>query len=136
MRLLISDCRLMTVDRRSKIEAERKVRLLPYIDHLLALFPETQYSSITNHQSTIPNPQPSINNPQSAISNLLDPLTSRELDLLRLLASGATNQEIAGQLFITVGTVKSHVNHILGKLDAHNRTEAVARARALGLLEI
>ena len=48
------------------------------------------------------------------------------------MACAATNQEIAEQLVITVGTVKSHVNHILRKLDAHNRTEAVARARRLG----
>ena len=63
-------------------------------------------------------------------------LSERELEVLRLIAQGATNHEIAGQLVITVGTVKSHINHILGKLDSHNRTEAVARARGLGLLEI
>ncbi|HWQ82912.1 MAG TPA: LuxR C-terminal-related transcriptional regulator, partial [Anaerolineales bacterium] len=63
-------------------------------------------------------------------------LSERELDVLRLIAQGYTNQEIAKQLVITVGTVKSHINHIFGKLDAHNRTEAVARARGLGLIEI
>lgn len=62
-------------------------------------------------------------------------LSERELEVLRLMAQGASNQAIAEQLVITVGTVKSHINHILGKLDAHNRTEAVARARGLGLLE-
>jgi LuxR family maltose regulon positive regulatory protein len=63
-------------------------------------------------------------------------LSERELDVLRLMAQGASNQEIAEQLVITVGTVKSHITHILGKLDAENRTKAVARARELGLLEI
>jgi DNA-binding NarL/FixJ family response regulator len=63
-------------------------------------------------------------------------LSEREREVLRLMAEGATNQAIADRLVITVGTVKSHINHILGKLDAHNRTEAVARARLLGLLEI
>jgi LuxR family maltose regulon positive regulatory protein len=63
-------------------------------------------------------------------------LSQRQLEVLRLVAQGATNREIAEQLVITVGTVKSHLNHILRKLDAHNRTEAVARARALGLLDI
>jgi len=63
-------------------------------------------------------------------------LSGRELEVLQLIAHGATNQEIAERLVITVGTVKSHINHILGKLDAHNRTEAVACARSLGLLEI
>jgi ATP/maltotriose-dependent transcriptional regulator MalT len=63
-------------------------------------------------------------------------LSERELEVLHLIAQGATNREIAERLVITVGTVKSHVNHILGKLEAHNRTEAVARARDLGLIEI
>ena len=63
-------------------------------------------------------------------------LSERELEIVRLIAGGATNQEIAEQLVITVGTVKSHINHILRKLDARNRTEAVARVRGLGLLEI
>jgi DNA-binding CsgD family transcriptional regulator len=49
-------------------------------------------------------------------------LTTRELEVLRLMARGASNQLIAQQLVITVGTVKSHINHILGKLAAHNRT--------------
>jgi LuxR family transcriptional regulator, maltose regulon positive regulatory protein len=63
-------------------------------------------------------------------------LSERELEVLRWMARGASNQRIAEELVITVGTVKSHINHILGKLDAHNRTEAVARARGLGWLEI
>jgi DNA-binding NarL/FixJ family response regulator len=63
-------------------------------------------------------------------------LSERELEVLRLMARGATNQVISGQLVITVGTVKSHINHILGKLGVHNRTEAVAQARILGLFEI
>lgn len=65
----------------------------------------------------------------------LEPLSARELDVLRMIAAGATNQEIARRLVITVGTVKSHINHIFGKLDAGNRTEAVALARQMGLLD-
>ncbi|MEJ2208035.1 MAG: LuxR C-terminal-related transcriptional regulator [Anaerolineae bacterium] len=61
-------------------------------------------------------------------------LTPRELEILTLMAGGASNQEIAQRLVVTVGTVKGHVNHILDKLEAHNRTAAVARARELGLL--
>jgi LuxR family transcriptional regulator, maltose regulon positive regulatory protein len=68
------------------------------------------------------------------LSGLLDPLTARELEILRLVATGASNQAIADQLVISLGTVKGHLNHILSKLEAHNRTEAVARARQLGLL--
>ncbi|NTU85222.1 MAG: hypothetical protein HGA45_38680 [Chloroflexales bacterium] len=72
--------------------------------------------------------------PHSLTLSLKDPLTGREQEVLCLLAEGATNQEIASALVVTVGTVKTHLNHILGKLGARNRTEAVARARALGLL--
>ncbi len=63
-------------------------------------------------------------------------LSDREMEVLFMIARGATNQEIAEQLVVTVGTVKSHINHILTKLDSHNRTEAVAKARQVGLLEI
>ncbi|HSD82609.1 MAG TPA: LuxR C-terminal-related transcriptional regulator [Anaerolineae bacterium] len=73
---------------------------------------------------------------QTSELELAEQLSEREREVLRLMARGSSNQEIAAQLVITVGTVKSHINHILGKLEAHNRTEAVARARELGLLEI
>jgi LuxR family maltose regulon positive regulatory protein len=73
---------------------------------------------------------------QTPFLESVEHLSERELEVLRLMARGASNHEIAKQLVITVGTVKSHINHILGKLEAHNRTEAVARARTLGLLEI
>ncbi len=71
-----------------------------------------------------------------AQQGILEPLSERELQILRLMARGASNQEIADELVITVGTVKSHVTHIFGKLGAENRTKAVARARELGLLGI
>jgi DNA-binding NarL/FixJ family response regulator len=63
-----------------------------------------------------------------------EPLTSRELDVLRLLAEGNSNRDIAETLAIREGTVKSHVNHILSKMAAHNRTQAAAHARALHLI--
>lgn len=72
--------------------------------------------------------------PSSSVHPLVEPLSERELEVLHLIAGGAPNGAIAEQLVVSVGTVKSHVNHILGKLGAHNRTEAVARARAAGLL--
>ena len=65
---------------------------------------------------------------------LLDPLSERELDVLRLLARGASNQEIAESLVVAVNTVKHHVSTILSKLGVGNRTHAVAQARSLGLL--
>jgi LuxR family transcriptional regulator, maltose regulon positive regulatory protein len=63
-----------------------------------------------------------------------EPLTDRELDVLRLLAAGKSNQRIAHDLVVALDTVKTHVTHILGKLGAANRTEAAARARQLGLI--
>jgi DNA-binding CsgD family transcriptional regulator len=62
-------------------------------------------------------------------------LSAREKEILQLLERGMSNQEIAASLVITIGTVKSHVNHILRKLDASNRTQAVAIAREQGILD-
>jgi LuxR family maltose regulon positive regulatory protein len=70
----------------------------------------------------------------SQAAALVEPLSERELEVLRLLALGLSNKEIADQLFLSVGTVKQHLHHINGKLEATSRTSAVARARALGLL--
>ena len=67
-------------------------------------------------------------------SGIVDPLTSRELQVLEMLAAGRSNQAIASELVVTLDTVKKHVGHVLGKLGAGNRTEAVARARELNLL--
>ena len=68
------------------------------------------------------------------VPGLIEPLSARELEVLALLATGKSNQAIAAELVISLDTVKSHVAHIMGKLDVANRTQAVARARELGLL--
>ena len=65
---------------------------------------------------------------------LVERLSEREMEILRLIADGHSNQDIADRLIITPGTAKWHVNHIYGKLGVHTRTQAVARARALRLL--
>jgi LuxR family maltose regulon positive regulatory protein len=65
---------------------------------------------------------------------LVEPLSQRELEVLDLMALGKTNREIAGQLIVAPGTVKAHTASIYRKLDAINRTQAVARARQLGIL--
>ncbi len=62
-------------------------------------------------------------------------LSSRELEILSLIAQGATNKDIADKLVISEGTVKTHVKHILSKLDAQNRTDAIAKARSRSLLD-
>jgi len=70
----------------------------------------------------------------AAVPGLVEQLTARELEILALLAAGTPNPRIAEQLVVTVDTVKKHVSHVLGKLGAANRTEAVTRARQLGLI--
>jgi len=67
-------------------------------------------------------------------SSLVEPLSPRELEVLRLIAHGLSNTEISQRLFLTLNTIKGHNWRIFSKLQAQNRTEAVARARALGLL--
>ena len=65
---------------------------------------------------------------------LAEPLSERELEVLRLLSSGMSNREVAQNLFVALSTVKTHVNSIYRKLEARSRTHAVARARELDLL--
>jgi len=72
--------------------------------------------------------------PAATVPGIVEPLTSRELEVLGMLAAGRPNQAIARELVVSLDTVKKHVGHVLAKLGAANRTEAVARARQLGLI--
>jgi LuxR family maltose regulon positive regulatory protein len=65
---------------------------------------------------------------------LIEPLSQRELEVLRLMADGLSNGEISERLFVALSTVKGHNQKIFDKLQVQRRTEAVARARDLGLL--
>lgn len=65
---------------------------------------------------------------------LIEPLSEREIDVLRLLANGLSNREIAGQLFLAEGTVKNYVSSAMQKLSVRDRTQAALRAKELGLL--
>ena len=88
----------------------------PFITQLLNAFPQAE-------QSKAP--------PQNT---LVDPLSERELEVLQLIATGATNQQIADTLIIAKSTAKKHVSNIIGKLGVENRTQAIAFAREINLI--
>ena len=92
-----------------------------YLQQLLAAFPFAEEEQTERQKSQAPG------------SILIEPLSEREIEVLHLIAEGLTNPEIATRLFLSTHTVKVHTRNIYGKLGAHNRTEAVARARSLGI---
>ena len=100
-----------------------------YVEQLLAAFrpPDTEIQgdgaagSVPSHRLTA--------------SMLTEPVTARELAVLRLLAAGASNAEMARDLVVEQSTIKTHLINLYGKLGVHSRTQAVARARALHLLD-
>ncbi len=65
---------------------------------------------------------------------LMDPISDRELEVLHLIAAGLSNKKIADKLFISLNTVKTHTKNINSKLDVNSRTQAIARAKELGLI--
>jgi ATP/maltotriose-dependent transcriptional regulator MalT len=97
-----------------------------YIGRLLAAFPRTE----DRGQKT--EPLHSVLSPQSA--SLVEPLSQRELEVLHLISQGLSNREISERLFLALDTVKGHNQKIFSKLQVQRRTEAVARARELGLV--
>ena len=72
--------------------------------------------------------------PQTPAQEFIEPLSARELDVLWLIAAGLSNSEIAARLYISLNTAKGHTRRIYAKLSVNSRTQAVARAGALGLL--
>jgi LuxR family maltose regulon positive regulatory protein len=115
--------RLLLLDYQTRIKKKvgggmegSSLRLLAYTDILLAAFSQPATMDRAEHQS------------------LPEPLSERELDILRLIATGRSNQEIAEILVVAVSTVKSHINNLYGKLGTNRRTEAIAIGRELGLL--
>jgi len=113
-----------------------------YVSTLLAAFSNLQLPTsnlqlpTSNLQLPTSNLQLPTSNLQPPTSNLqlLEPLSEREMDVLRLLATSLSTPEIADELFVTPNTVRSHVKSIYSKLDAHNRMQAIQRAEELGLL--
>jgi LuxR family maltose regulon positive regulatory protein len=115
MRMLIADFRF-SIEKQMSSSAHAQ---LGYTGKLLAAF-----APPVNQQSAIKNPK----------SEMVEPLSERELEVLRLVAQGLTNNEISQRLVLALSTVKGHNLRIFGKLQAQNRSEAVRRARELGLL--
>lgn len=111
IRLLIAECRVLIA------RQPDRSRSLNYLDRLLATFPameDVHQQLTTNHQSLI--------------------LSDRELEVLRLIAAGQSNEEIAEQLIISLGTVKAHTSNIYRKLDVRGRAQAIVKARELNLV--
>jgi len=112
--------------------------LRDYAIHLLSHFDAEPYVVMAAQEKTSPAGDPSASHVVSPVEPpgqaLIEPLSQRELEVLHLIALGRTNKEIAQQLFVAPGTVKAHTSSIYRKLDVANRTEAVARARQIGIL--
>jgi LuxR family maltose regulon positive regulatory protein len=102
-------------------EASAQGIMPDYVGRLLAVFEAEKHKS--EEKSDLSPSQP-----------LIEPLSQRELEVLRLIAQGLTNDEIGKRLFLALDTVKGHNRRIYDKLQVQRRTEAIARARELGLL--
>jgi LuxR family maltose regulon positive regulatory protein len=88
--------------------------------------PRIGVSPVAGSRATQANPQ---------LETLIEPLSEREVQVLALIAEGLTNREVAQRLHVSLSTVKVHTYNMYGKLDVHSRTQAVVRARALGVLD-
>jgi LuxR family maltose regulon positive regulatory protein len=93
-----------------------------YAGRLLALFPEG---------ASAPPDRTRTHEPKA---ELIEPLSEREVQVLKLIAEGFSNREIASKLVLSLNTIKVHTSNIYGKLGVNSRTQAIARARGLGLL--
>jgi LuxR family maltose regulon positive regulatory protein len=112
--------------RRAFLDEGRPVLdLLPAVRHVAPDFVD----QVLLDDQTAPGREP----PPPPTPPLLDPLSKREQEVLQLLAAGLSNREIAEELVISVGTVKTHVHHIYGKLDVRDRPQAIVRAQELNL---
>jgi ATP/maltotriose-dependent transcriptional regulator MalT len=125
----------LTVDEASKMleDLARKGHLERQTGEGVAAYSlgEPNRQALPGGDSALPREQV---NGNGASLGLEDPLSEREREVLNLLASGKTNSEVAGDLFVSVGTVKSHTGNIYRKLGARNRAQALNRARELGLI--
>lgn len=110
-----------------------------YVGRLLAAFPASYQPSAISCQPDRDRERPGLRTQDSGPGTqhpTVEPLSERELEVLRLVAEGLSNEEIAQRLVVSLPTIKFHTSNIYGKLGVRNRTEAVAKARGLGLLPL
>ena len=107
-------------------EGQAVLALLPGVRHLTPDFVDDLLGRVPA--------EPGRGRPGAVKQPLVEPLSERELEVLGLVVEGLSNREIAEKLFLSVGTVKTHVHNIYGKLGVQGRPQAIARARDLGLL--
>jgi len=117
MRSLLSEYQSTMRNQVGKDIQPDRPHLITYTSRLLLAFSAPSSSAIEEH------------------GKLIEPLSDRELNILRMIAAGRSNPEIAETLVIAVSTVKSHINNLYGKLGTNRRTEAIAIARELGLID-
>lgn len=122
-------------------------KLEDYVERLLAAFPVSDRVAPSPNGATLPASHPASQphspqegqppaprvSPSSLTVTLIEPLSERELEVLRLLIAGASNREIARRLYLALGTVKTHIHHIYGKLGVESRVQAIVRCRELGI---
>lgn len=113
-------------------EGEPMVQLMTEAD-IRGLLPDYTGQLLAAFEAASPRPE-SVASRVSGSQPLIEPLSQRELEVLQLIAQGLSNREIGDRLFLALSTVKGHVQTIFGKLEVQRRTEAVARARELGLI--
>ena len=115
----------------SGIEREiiKEDRILAYVENLLHSFSAERTGQTSQDRNLPPNPVSSTQRTAMA-----EQLTSRENDVLNLMAQGLTNQQIASKMVLSIGTVKMHIHHILEKLGVSSRALAVIRGKEVKLL--
>ncbi len=110
-------------------EGPQLAKLLPNVRRIAPAFVDKLIHAFQQNTSNTP-----LTMPTPSKLPIYETISERELEVLTLVANGGSNREIAQKLFVTVGTIKKHLNNIFGKLTVKNRTQAVAQARAYKLL--
>jgi LuxR family transcriptional regulator, maltose regulon positive regulatory protein len=102
----------------------------PYLERLLSLSAGSERQAVPASKAPTA-PAPAL---PAGVEPLIEPLTDREREVLRYVATGLSDRQVAETMIVAIGTVKRHLNNVYGKLGVHSRTQALARARSLGLI--